>query len=75
MDILIIKAKKILNTEYDKIERIMNEENYLIVKKNGKYGLYKNNEIIINCNYQDMTYREDSNLYFVRRGKLKWCIR
>ncbi len=40
MDILIIKAKKILNTEYDKIERIMNEENYLIVKKNGKYGLY-----------------------------------
>lgn len=62
------KGKKILDTEYDKIERIMSEDNYLIVKKNGKYGLYKNNDVIINCNYQDMTYRENSNLYFVRRG-------
>lgn len=64
------KGKQILDIEYDRIERIMNDNNYLIVKKNGKYGLYKNNDVIINCNYQEMLYENDLNLYFVRRGNL-----
>lgn len=64
------KGKQILDIEYDRIERIMNDDNYLIVKKNGKYGLYKNSDVIINCNYQEMLYEDDLNLYFVRRGNL-----
>jgi len=62
------KGKSILDLEYDKIERIKSEDNYLIVVKNGKYGLYKNDEAIINCNYQEMNYNESNNLFFVRRG-------
>ena len=62
------KGKKILDMEYDKIERLSTEENYLIVRKNGKYGVYKNNDIVINCNYQELMYEEDMNIYFVKRG-------
>ncbi len=62
------KGKKILDIEYDKIERLSTEENYLIVRKNGKYGVYKNNDVIINCNYQELKYEEDMNIYFVKRG-------
>lgn len=64
------KGKQILDFEYDSIERINNDNNYLIVRKNGQYGLYKNNEVIINCNYQEFKHEEDINLYFVKRGNL-----
>lgn len=61
-------GKTVLELEYDKIERIQSDDNYLIVVKNGKHGLYKNDKSIINCNYQEMNYNESNNLYFVRRG-------
>jgi len=61
-------GKSILDFEYDKIERIQNDDNYLIVVKNGKYGLYKEDKAIINCNYQEINYSESNDLYFVRRG-------
>lgn len=64
------KGKKILDMEYDKIERLSTDEPYLIVRKNGKYGLCKSNEIIINYNYQEMTYEEDIDLIFVKRGNM-----
>jgi len=64
------KGKRILDIEYDSIERVMNNDNYLIVRKNGQYGLYKNNKVIINCNYQQMQYEENIDLYFVKRGSL-----
>lgn len=64
------KGKQVLDFEYDSIERVRNDKDYLIVRKNGQYGLYKNNEAIINCNYQEFKYEEDINLYFVKRGNL-----
>lgn len=62
------KGKQILDLEFDKIERVLNDNENLIVMKNGQYGLYQNDKIIINCNYQDMKYEDDINMYFVKRG-------
>lgn len=62
------KGKKELEIEFDEIKRIKTPEEYLIVKKNGQYGLYKNNKVVVNCNYQEMKYEETLNLFFVRRG-------
>ena len=62
------KGKQILDFEYDKIERVLNDNENLIVRKNGQYGLYQNDKIIINCNYQEMEYKENINMYFVKRG-------
>ena len=61
-------GKQILDLEFDKIERVLNDKDYLIVMKNGQYGLYQNDNVIINCNYQDMKYEDSINMYFVRRG-------
>ena len=62
------KGKQILDLEFDKIERVLNDKDYLIVMENGQYGLYQNDKIIVNCNYQDMKYEDDINMYFVKRG-------
>lgn len=62
------KGKQILDFEYDKIERVLNDNENLIVRKNGQYGLYQNDKIIINCNYQEMEYKENIDMYFVKRG-------
>lgn len=61
-------GKQILDLEFDKIERVLNDKDNLIVMKNGQYGLYQNDKVIINCNYQDMKYEDSINMYFVKRG-------
>jgi len=66
------KWKKMLDTEYTAINRILDidEDNtYLIVAKNGQYGLIKNKNQEIEFSYQSLTYNKDTNLLSAERNE------
>jgi len=61
-----------LDTEYTAINRILDidEDNtYLIVAKNGQYGLIKNKNQEIEFSYQSLTYNKDTNLLSAERNE------
>ena len=62
---------QLLDVAYDKIYRMNNVEDddniYLIVEKDGKTQLYKNNNLLLNTDYQDITYNEDSKLLILQK--------
>ena len=65
------KWKMVLDTEYTSISRILDidsDDVYLIVSKNGQYGVIKNKNIKINFAYQSVGYNKDSNLYAVQKS-------
>lgn len=68
------KHKKILEVEYNSIERILQNDSNdicLIACKNGQYGIIKNNDVFINYSYQGIEYDNDNKLFELRRnGKL-----
>ena len=41
---------------------------YLIVMNNGKMGVYKDDKELIEQNYQNIIYSENSNIFVVRRN-------
>ena len=41
---------------------------YLIVMNNGKMGIYKDDKELIEQNYQNIIYSENSNIFVVRRN-------
>lgn len=58
-----------LPLEYNEITKIDDsEEIYLIARKNGKYGFYKNYENIINFDYQSMEYSNESQMLIIQKG-------
>ncbi len=64
-------GKKVLDTKYNKIERISKEDEkniYLITSENGKVGLYKNSKNIITNEYQDITYC-DTDVLILQKNK------
>lgn len=65
-------GKKILEPEYNDIKRItdIDDENniYLIVSKNGQYGLLKNGEKIIDYKYQGIEYNSLNNLLIINKS-------
>lgn len=71
------KLKKVLNTEYNIINRIIEigqtKDVYLIASKNGQYGVVKNNKVIINYSYQGIEY-DDSNKIFELQRNSKYGI-
>lgn len=65
------KWEMILDTEYNSISRILDIEGkdiYLIVAKNGQYGVVKNKNIEIDFSYQSISYNKDTNLFAVERS-------
>lgn len=65
------KWKKLLNTEYTSVSRILdiNEDAvYVIAAKNGQYGVMKNKSEEIEFAYQSITYNKDTNLFAVQRS-------
>ena len=64
-------GKNILENEYNEIIRISKKDNnvYLIVGKNGKYGFYKNSKKIINNEYSSITYDENMDLLILEKSK------
>lgn len=67
------KHKQILDTEYNSIERILNtkdEKNtYLIISKNGKYGVVKNNKVLINYSYQGIEYDSENSIFEIEKNE------
>lgn len=66
------KLKKILNVEYNVIERVLEindgQDVYIITSKNGKFGVVKNNKILINYDYQDIEYDNSNNVFKLQRN-------
>jgi len=67
------EKKEILETEYNEITRVTdiqdNENTYLICAKNGQYGIVKNEEIILENEYQSIRYNDTNKLFVVEKSK------
>lgn len=65
-------GKVLLKKEFNDIVRINDVKDsdniYLIVSKNGKKGLYKNDRQILDCDCQSLEYNEDTNLIIAKRN-------
>ncbi len=67
------KGKEILKTEYNKISRVTSkvddkENAYLIYAKNGQYGVNKNQEKIIESEYQSISYDENNDVFVLEKS-------
>ena len=66
-------GKEILGTEYNEILRVTgihDQQNaYLICAKNGQYGLKKNEQTIIENQYQSIQYDETNQLFVIEKSK------
>jgi len=64
------EGSKVLNEEYNQLSRITQVKSndiYLIVAKNGQYGVFINNSKIINTQYQSIDYNSDLEIFIVER--------
>ncbi len=65
------KAEKVLDEKYDQIDRIENPDNgddvYLVSFENGKAGLYKNKEKVINHDYEDIGYDKNNKCLILQK--------
>lgn len=63
------EGSKMLDVEYNEITRLSEGSNkediYLIIAKNGQYGVYINNNKIINTRYQSIIYDSDMQMFIV----------
>ena len=65
------EGKKVLDTTYNNIRRVIDiegEDIYTIASKNGQYGLLKNEEVLIDFKYQGIEYNSTNNLLIINRG-------
>lgn len=65
------KWKKLLDTEYTGINRLIDvqgDDIYLAVAKNGQYGLMRNKKQLIDFSYQAISYNRDAKLLVVQRS-------
>ncbi len=65
------KNKKLIDIEYNSINRITNisgDDIYLIASKNGQYGLIKNKDIIIDFKYQGIEYNALNNRLIINKS-------
>ena len=67
------KGKKILETEYNEMERVAelidNENIYIICAKNGQYGIMKNEETVLNNEYQSIEYDNTNKVFVIEKSK------
>lgn len=64
-------GERYLEMEYESISRVFEytgKDVYLIVMRNGKKGVYKNDKQIIEEKYQGIAYSNTSNLFAVQRN-------
>lgn len=66
------KWKLVLDTEYNSIERITTIENkddqWLIVSKNGQYGVMNKGKKIIDFSYQKIEYNNENEVFLLKRN-------
>lgn len=62
---------KVLDTEYNQITRLTQvgdkTDMYLIIAKNGQYGVYINNNKVINTEYQSISYNSGLEMFVVEK--------
>ena len=65
------EGNELLKTEYETINRVLEYDDkddiYLIVRNNGKKGVFKNGKQIINFDYQNINYADKSNIFIVEK--------
>ena len=65
------EGSKVLDTEYNQITRLTQvgdkTDMYLIIAKNGQYGVYINNNKIINTEYQSISYNSGLEMFIVEK--------
>ena len=63
------EGSQMLDVEYNEITRLIEGSNqeyiYLIVAKNGQYGVFINNNKIINTRYQSISYNQNMQMFIV----------
>lgn len=67
-----LEGKEIIEIKYNDLYRVMevnSDDAYIICAENGKYGLLKNNEKIIDNEYQSLLYNESNNTVTALKGK------
>ena len=66
-------GKEIVETQYNQLSRVIEMEDeediYLICAKNGQYGVLKNNEIVLENEYQSIRYDEINDVFVVEKNK------
>lgn len=66
------KLQKVLNVEYNIVERVMEindgQDIYIIASKNGKFGVIKNNKVVIKHDYQDIEYDTTNSVFNLQRN-------
>ncbi len=66
------KGDVILNTEYTELERvteIQDDKNvYFVALKDGQAGLLKNKKVILNYEYEDISYNLYNNVFIIQRN-------
>ena len=66
-------GKEILATEYNEISRVNDIDDdknyYLICAKNGQYGVRKNEEILLENEYQSIEYNDTNQVFIVQKSK------
>lgn len=66
-------GKVLLDTKYNDLARfnVINDEkiSYILVADNGKYGVYKKSKQIIECEYQNIEYKEAGNVFLIQKAK------
>ena len=64
-------AEKLLDIKYDQIDRIENPEKngdiYLVAFENGKAGFYRNNDNVINHDYEDIRYDKNNKCLVIQK--------
>lgn len=67
------KGRVVIDCIYEEVKRVLeyNGENiYLAFKDNGRYGIFKNNKILVKAKYQDIFYNEAIERFIVdKNGK------
>ena len=65
------KGDELLKTEYETITRVLEYDDkddiYLVVRNNGKKGVFKNGKQIIEFDYQYINYADKSNIFIVEK--------
>lgn len=71
-------GKEILETVYNEVSRvtdIKDEKNiYLLISKNGKYGILENKKTIIEAIYEEIEYNKTNELFIVQKGSKQGII-
>lgn len=66
------KGKKIADTEYSEIERVADSNDdknvYLVALKDGQAGLLKNKKLLLNYEYEDISYNAYNDVFVLQRN-------